>query len=84
MESVLYAQLKKEAPEWYAYSEKFLIDLRWMHRVPGMMENPWHMHPLVFLDAIAMNAKVWVLGTTSEHYESGGRGPGVVSDLTHQ
>ncbi|EDC3688772.1 hypothetical protein GAG18_19400 [Salmonella enterica] len=69
-------QLKKEAPEWYAYSEKFLIDL---HRVPGMMENPWHMHPLVFLDAIAMNAKVWVLGTTSEHYESGGRGPGVVS-----
>lgn len=72
-------QLKKEAPEWYAYSEKFLIDLRWMHRVPGMMENPWHMHPLVFLDAITMNAKVWVLGTTSEHYESGGRGPGVVS-----
>ncbi|MFK58171.1 hypothetical protein EEM01_19385 [Salmonella enterica] len=69
-------QLKKEAPEWYAYSEKFLIDL---HRVPGMMENPWHMHPLVFLDAIAMNAKVWVLGTTSEHYESSGRGPGVVS-----
>ncbi|EAM8642832.1 hypothetical protein PCE12_004031 [Salmonella enterica] len=66
-------QLKKEAPEWYAYSEKFLIDLRWMHRVPGMMENPWHMHPLVFLDAITMNAKVWVLGTTSEHYESGGR-----------
>lgn len=63
-------QLKKEAPEWYAYSEKFLIDL---HRVPGMMENPWHMHPLVFLDAITMNAKVWVLGTTSEHYESGGR-----------
>ncbi|EBD1260338.1 hypothetical protein DHU18_20815 [Salmonella enterica] len=49
-------QLKKEAPEWYAYSEKFLIDL---HRVPGMMENPWHMHPLVFLDAITMNAKVW-------------------------
>ncbi|HDC2662128.1 TPA: hypothetical protein O7142_004720, partial [Salmonella enterica] len=34
-------QLKKEAPEWYAYSEKFLIDLRWMHRVAGMVENPW-------------------------------------------
>ncbi|WP_051640453.1 glycoside hydrolase family 73 protein [Siccibacter colletis] len=43
---------KKEEPEWYAYSEKFLIDLRWMHRVPGMVENQWHMHPLVFLDAI--------------------------------
>ncbi|MCK7226344.1 hypothetical protein L8P27_00505 [Enterobacter asburiae] len=45
-------QKKKEEPEWYAYSEKFLIDLRWMHRVAGMVENPWHMHPLVFLDAL--------------------------------
>ncbi|MCG7782806.1 hypothetical protein MF792_18460, partial [Lelliottia amnigena] len=32
-----------------------------------------------FLDAIAMNTKMWVLGTTSEYYESGGRGPGVMS-----
>lgn len=23
-----------------------------MYRVAGMVENPWHMHPLVFLDAI--------------------------------
>jgi len=23
-----------------------------MHRVPAMVENQWHMHPLVFLDAI--------------------------------
>ncbi len=23
-----------------------------MHRVAGMVENPWHMHPLVFLDAL--------------------------------
>ncbi|XTZ39142.1 pesticin C-terminus-like muramidase [Salmonella enterica] len=46
-------QLKRDAPEWYAYSMKFLTDLRWMYRVAGMVENPWHMHPLVFLDAIA-------------------------------
>ncbi|MBS0849870.1 glycoside hydrolase family 19 protein [Citrobacter sp. JGM124] len=45
-------QLKRDAPEWYAYSMKFLTDLRWMYRVEGMVENPWHMHPLVFLDAI--------------------------------
>ena len=45
-------QLKRDAPEWYAYSMKFLTDIRWMYRVAGMVENPWHMHPLVFLDAI--------------------------------
>ncbi|ENQ2614787.1 hypothetical protein ACEOS4_005053 [Escherichia coli] len=46
-------QLKRNAPEWYAYSMKFLTDLRWMYRVAGMVVNPWHMHPLVFLDTIA-------------------------------
>lgn len=46
-------QLKRDAPEWYAYSMKFLTDLRWMYRVAGMVENLWHMHPLVFLDAIS-------------------------------
>lgn len=50
-------QKKKEEPEWYAYSEKFLIDLRWMYRVPGMVENQWHMHPLVFLDALRETKK---------------------------
>ena len=45
-------QLKRDAPEWYAYRMKFLTDLRWMYRVAGMVVNPWHMHPLVFLDAI--------------------------------
>ncbi|MEE9684786.1 pesticin C-terminus-like muramidase [Lelliottia amnigena] len=50
-------QLKKEAPEWYAYSMKFLTDIRWMYRVAGMVENPWHMHPLMFLDAIKSQVK---------------------------
>lgn len=45
-------QLKRDAPEWYAYSMKFLTDIRWMYRVAGMVENPWHLHPLVFLDAM--------------------------------
>ncbi|NTX67904.1 hypothetical protein FCH31_00355 [Lelliottia amnigena] len=50
-------QLKKEAPEWYAYSMKFLTDIRWMYRVAGMVENPWHMHPLAFLDALRETKK---------------------------
>jgi len=44
---------KKDAPEWHAYTVKVLTDTRWMHRVPAMVENQWHMHPLVFLDAAA-------------------------------
>lgn len=46
------AKVKHDMPEWYTYSVRFLTDTRWMHRVAGMVENPWHMHPLVFLDAI--------------------------------
>ncbi|HCB1717102.1 TPA: glucosaminidase domain-containing protein [Citrobacter freundii] len=46
------AKIKKDAPEWHAYTVKVLTDTRWMHRVPAMVENQWHMHPLVFLDAI--------------------------------
>ncbi|HGB2244983.1 TPA: pesticin C-terminus-like muramidase [Salmonella enterica subsp. enterica serovar Aberdeen] len=51
-------QLKRDAPEWYAYSMKFLTDIRWMYRVAGMVENPWHLHPLVFLDAIRTSLKI--------------------------
>ncbi|MGK3143636.1 hypothetical protein [Pantoea sp. C2G6] len=50
--SYLSPTMKKESPEWYAYTVKVLTDTRWMYRVAGMVENPWHMHPLVFLDAI--------------------------------
>ncbi|MCY1701002.1 hypothetical protein OVA10_23665 [Lelliottia sp. SL45] len=72
-------KMKQDAPLWHAYTEAFIDKMGWMKKVPGMVAEPWHMHPVVFLDAIAMNSKMWVLGTTSEHYESGGRGPGVVS-----
>lgn len=50
--SYLSPTMKRDAPEWYAYTVKVLTDTRWMHRVPCMVENQWHMHPLVFLDAI--------------------------------
>ncbi|HDT6124546.1 pesticin C-terminus-like muramidase [Escherichia coli] len=54
-------QLKRDAPEWYDYSMKFLTDLRWMYRVAGMVVNPWHMHPLVFLDAISSHREKTIL-----------------------
>ena len=54
-------QLKRDAPEWYDYSMKFLTDLRWMYRVAGMVVNPWHMHPLVFLDAISSHREKPIL-----------------------
>ncbi|XTZ36911.1 hypothetical protein ACQYRI_13010 [Salmonella enterica] len=50
--SFLSPTMKKESPEWYVYMVKVLTDTRWMHRVPCMVENQWHLHPLVFLDAI--------------------------------
>ncbi|EIV0285067.1 hypothetical protein AAII14_002889, partial [Salmonella enterica subsp. diarizonae serovar 50:k:z] len=49
--------LKKEAPEWYSYGIRFLNATRWMDQVPGMSRTPWHMHPLVFLDAISTSKK---------------------------
>ncbi|EHN1497452.1 hypothetical protein KHR61_002596, partial [Salmonella enterica] len=50
-------QLKKEAPEWYSYGIRFLNATRWMDQVPDMSRTPWHMHPLVFLDAISTSKK---------------------------
>jgi len=46
--------LKKEAPEWKQYSEDFLDRMSWMQDVTAEKLGPslWHMHPLMFLDAI--------------------------------
>lgn len=55
--SYLSPTMKKESPEWYAYTVKVLTDTRWMYRVAGMVENPWHLHPLVFLDALRETKK---------------------------
>ncbi|MGJ3448912.1 hypothetical protein [Enterobacter sp. PTB] len=60
--------LKKEAPEWKAYSEAFIDKMAWMQDVTSEKLGPslWHMHPLRFLgslkdqnlDEIAWGAKV--------------------------
>ncbi|HBY0107842.1 N-acetylglucosaminidase [Klebsiella pneumoniae] len=46
--------LKKEAPEWKKYSEDFLDKMAWMQDVSTEKLGPslWHMHPIMFLDAI--------------------------------
>ncbi|QXH63910.1 hypothetical protein [Pseudomonas azerbaijanorientalis] len=42
--------------------------------------RPYHFHPLGLVGLFARKkSSLWMLGTTSERYESGGRGPGVVS-----
>ncbi|MGJ3448926.1 hypothetical protein [Enterobacter sp. PTB] len=56
------APLKKEAPEWKTYGEHFIDKMTWMQDVTTerLGPSPWHMHPLVFLDAInARKAKGW-------------------------
>ncbi|WP_314138395.1 hypothetical protein [Buttiauxella noackiae] len=49
--------LTTDAPEWKKYTEAFIDKITWMKEVPGMEEKPWHMHPLVFLDAIKVKNK---------------------------
>ncbi|WP_233208945.1 hypothetical protein, partial [Erwinia sp. B116] len=44
--------LKKDAPEWKRYLETFIDRLAWMKQVPGIGPEPWHMHPVVFLEAL--------------------------------
>lgn len=61
--------LKDEALVWKAYTEEFIDKMGWMKKVAGMGPEPWHMHPVTFLDAItqrgglislAMLRKIWV------------------------
>ena len=44
--------LTKEAPLWKAYTEAFIEKITWMKAVPGMGPEPWHMHPVAFLDGL--------------------------------
>lgn len=73
--------LKKEAPEWKKYSEDFIDKMAWMQDVTSEKLGPslWHMHPIMFLGFMKKSSGTWPLGKTSERYESGGRGPGVIS-----
>lgn len=47
--------LVKDAPSWKTYLETFIDRLTWMKSVAGMGPDPWHMHPVVFLDALVPN-----------------------------
>lgn len=51
--------LKKEAPEWKKYSEDFLDKMAWMQDVTTEKLGPslWHMHPIMFLDAIKLKQR---------------------------
>jgi len=53
--------LATDAPLWKTYLETFLDKMTWMkkvsEKVEGLGPEPWHMHPLVFLDAISKNQK---------------------------
>ncbi|HEY2455631.1 MAG TPA: EF-hand domain-containing protein, partial [Scandinavium sp.] len=71
----------KKYPDMALFNRDFINKLVWMKDVPEICsgEALWHMHPIVFLGALALNHKLWKLGTTSERYESGGKGPGVIS-----
>ncbi|MCH9423787.1 hypothetical protein [Klebsiella quasipneumoniae] len=73
--------LKKEAPEWKKYSEDFIDKMAWMQDVTSEKLGPslCHMHPIMFLGFMKKSSGTWPLGKTSERYESGGRGPGVIS-----
>jgi len=44
--------LTKDAPLWKTYTETFIDKMAWMKQVPGMVPEPWHMHPVVFLEAL--------------------------------
>jgi len=38
---------------WKAYTESFIEKMKWMKQVTGMVAEPWHMHPVAFLDAFS-------------------------------
>lgn len=44
--------LTTDAPQWKTYTEAFIEKIKWMKSVPGMGPELWHMHPVVFLDAL--------------------------------
>ncbi|GEM_PF-1669226 len=47
--------LKEDAPAWKTYLEAFIDRLTWMKSVAGIGPDPWHMHPVVFLEAITVS-----------------------------
>lgn len=53
--------LTTDAPQWKTYTEAFIEKIKWMEKVAGLGPNPWHMHPVVFLDAINLELEKQVI-----------------------
>ncbi|MGK8935686.1 glycoside hydrolase family 19 protein [Pluralibacter gergoviae] len=47
-----YLETLKNVPHWKMYTEAFIEKMKWMKEVPGLAPKVWHMHPVVFLDAL--------------------------------
>jgi hypothetical protein len=69
---------------WLAEKQR-IAQMGWWREVSEKVGLPswgsaYHLHPVGLVGLFKKRrAELWVLGTTSEHYESGGRGPGVIS-----
>ncbi|MDQ4428823.1 hypothetical protein PKO51_05455 [Yokenella regensburgei] len=48
-------RLTTDAPLWKKYLETFIEKMQWMKAVPGLGPEPWHMHPVVMLNAMNKN-----------------------------
>ena len=79
----LFEEIKAEnTEEEYENATQFEIDrflkCEFVSQIDGLTQKLWHFHPVLFSFYIK-NIEYWPLGKTSESFESGGRGPGVVS-----
>ncbi|MGL5103337.1 MAG: hypothetical protein ACRC6N_12560 [Plesiomonas sp.] len=81
-----WPRLKKELaaqPNLYKYAMQVHNNMAWVEEAKNILGNThmWFIHPAGLMGLIKSNQKgvLWVLGKTSEKYESAGRGPGVVS-----
>lgn len=69
---------------WLAEKQR-IAQMGWWREVAEKVGLPswgsaYHFHPVGLVGLFKKRStELWVLGTTSEHYESGGRGPGVIS-----
>lgn len=50
--------LTKNDPLWKNYTEAFIEKMIWMKAVEGMGPKPWHMHPVVFLEAMNISLEL--------------------------
>ncbi|MCX9134120.1 hypothetical protein OKS68_16755 [Aeromonas veronii] len=81
-----WPRLKQELadqPKLYEYAMQVHRNMAWVEDASAILGDtkPWFIHPAGMMGLVKSYQKeaLWVLGKTSERYESGGRGPGVVS-----